>query len=486
MIEPLLLLLFIGLAGVFLVVGVFFARLLQGRRQLEQRLAAQGVDAEAEVIAHRTAKITRRAATLYYLTYRYRVSLAGGEPQEFVRETAVSKQDYDDRDVGSHIPIRYAPDAPGAALPGPGVKETYSTTVLWLNTLGCLALGLAFMVGGIGYAISQAKNNVLPGSVSDGPLLVSVLVSSKLQIMRLRTDGTQRMMFANGGVDQQDPLWSPDGRQIALVSGNWTSADQRIIVMDANGQNQKVLTAQPGRTYESLAWSADGKQILVDAYSSSRYEIWVMSADGSNQRSLSSSEAYDDRLPARSPDGRQIVFRRSSRNSSSSVDWAIWRMNADGSQAVPLTDGANEDSEPVWAPNGQHIAFIRGKQNAGVWIMNSDGSNAMELAPGPDFQHDLAWSPNSQSLAVIGISAGVDAVIVMNADGSNVHLADPTLGYADLDFTWSPDGKQMVVVANGLSNKEGELLIVDLAHQTDVAIVSDLYCSGVPAWMPPQ
>ena len=486
MFEPVVLVFLIGCGAVFLIVGVVFARILLRRRQLEQKLAAQGVDAEAEVIAHRSSKIVSRAVRMHYLTYRYRVTPANGKPQEFVRETAVSKDDYDKFDVGSHVPIRYGRDAPGAALLGPGVHETYSTTVLWLNTLGCLALGLAFVVGGLGYTVSQLKNNVLPGGVSDGPLLVSVLVSSRLQIMRLRTDGTQRMMFANGGIDQQDPLWSPDGRRIAFVSGGQLSRAQEIHLMDSDGQNQKVLMAQPGRSYDGLAWSADGKQILVDAYSSGHYEIWVMSADGSNQRRLSSSEAYDDRLAAWSPDSRQIVFRRSSSNSPSSVDWAIWRMNADGSQAVPLTDGANEDTEPVWAPNGQHIAYIRGKQNAGVWIMNSDGSNATELAPGQDFQHDLAWSPNSQSLAVIGISAGADKVIVMNADGSNVHLADPTLDYADLDFAWSPDGKHMAVVANGFSPKLGQLLIVDLERQTNVAIVSDVYCSGVPAWISAQ
>jgi TolB protein len=470
--------------GVILVVGVIFARALRRRQQLEQKLAAHGVDAEAEVISHRVGKITARAAPLYYVAYRYRANVAGGEPQDFVRETAVSKDDYESREIGSHIPIRFAPDAPGASLPGPGVNETYTTTILWMNTLICAGIGLALVGGGIAYAISQAKNYALPGSASDGQLLVSVLDHSKLQILRLRTDGTRRMTMAHSAVDQQYPAWSPDGRHLAFASGDQLSFNQLIYVIDANGQNQKALIDQPGHIYYTLAWSPDGTQIVAGTYISGHREIWLTSVDGTNLKKLSGSSAYNDSQPAWSPDGRHIAFERSNPDPSQGANSAIWVMNADGSQAAPLTDAVNDDGDPVWAPNGQQIAFIRGKQKAGVWIMNSDGSNAKKLDPGDRFQWDLAWSPNGKSLAVIGVLAGAQEVVVMNADGSNVHQADPDPQYADLGFAWSPDSQQLVVVANGYSPHEGQLLIVDLAKQTHVAIVTDVYCSGVPAWMP--
>src|SRR6187402_3827857 len=52
--------------------------------------------------------------------------------------------------------------------------------------------------------------------------------------------------------------------------------------------------------------------------------------------------------PAWSPDGRWIAF---------SMRGDIWKMPADGGQAIAITSGPAYYFEPAWSPDGARIAF---------------------------------------------------------------------------------------------------------------------------------
>src|SRR5262249_42381112 len=60
--------------------------------------------------------------------------------------------------------------------------------------------------------------------------------------------------------------------------------------------------------------------------------------------------------PRISPDGRTIAV---------SYQGAIWIVPADGGPMTRLTDGAGFDHEPAWAPDGKHLAFVRGPNQLG-------------------------------------------------------------------------------------------------------------------------
>ena len=57
--------------------------------------------------------------------------------------------------------------------------------------------------------------------------------------------------------------------------------------------------------------------------------------------------------PSWSPDGSQIVFSRTDGPTN------IWKMDADGTGAVPLTE-STFNRRPAWSPDGARIAFARG------------------------------------------------------------------------------------------------------------------------------
>ena len=83
--------------------------------------------------------------------------------------------------------------------------------------------------------------------------------------------------FPNNDFDDEEPSWSPDGKQITFV---W---DRQIYVMDADGENRLNLTNNRGHTDSSPSWSPDGRRIVFASSRRERagnLEIYVMDADG--------------------------------------------------------------------------------------------------------------------------------------------------------------------------------------------------------------
>jgi imidazolonepropionase-like amidohydrolase/Tol biopolymer transport system component len=71
-----------------------------------------------------------------------------------------------------------------------------------------------------------------------------------------------RPLIAGGDEVQAFPAYSRDGSRIAYVE--WTDEGLgRIVTVDANGANRRVVTSQPGH-YGDLVWSPDGRHIAYE------------------------------------------------------------------------------------------------------------------------------------------------------------------------------------------------------------------------------
>ena len=90
------------------------------------------------------------------------------------------------------------------------------------------------------------------------------------------------------------PAWSPDGTLLAFLS------DLRLVVMDANGKNRKIIAAN---TDWRPAWSPDGRQLAV----MKEFSIWIFDLETLEGREIPKTRV--GMLPAWSPDGLQIAFR---------------------------------------------------------------------------------------------------------------------------------------------------------------------------------
>jgi TolB protein len=96
----------------------------------------------------------------------------------------------------------------------------------------------------------------------------------------MNADGTGvRQLTDNDDVDDEAPVWSPNGKQIAFHSDR--DGDDEIFVMNADGTGVRQLTDNDD--FDGIpAWSPNGNQITFVSDRDGDDEIFVMNADGSD------------------------------------------------------------------------------------------------------------------------------------------------------------------------------------------------------------
>ncbi|MFE1772444.1 amidohydrolase family protein [Streptomyces sp. NPDC059008] len=117
--------------------------------------------------------------------------------------------------------------------------------------------------------------------------------------------------------------------------------------------------------------SPDGRRIALCAYRGGNFHLWTLATDGSGLRQLTDGP-WDDRGPAWSPDGTRIAFASERGGDAvSGSAYRLWvlevktgrltRVTGLAGQDGPHQDGAWEDFDPCWSPDGSRIFFVRGR-----------------------------------------------------------------------------------------------------------------------------
>jgi TolB protein len=153
-----------------------------------------------------------------------------------------------------------------------------------------------------------------------------------------------------------------------------------------------------------------------------------------------------------SPDGTEVIY---------SMQGALWRQRVDGDEARQLTKGPGYAYQPDWSPDGRRLVYASYRGDA----MELRG---LDLASGEDtalvsngqVNLDPRWSPDGSRIAfvstqhegrwhVFSIPAGGGAPVRLTED-RNSGLARYYYSAWDhyLSPTWSPDGKELILVSN--------------------------------------
>jgi Tol biopolymer transport system component len=189
-----------------------------------------------------------------------------------------------------------------------------------------------------------------------------------------------------------------------------------------------------------LTWLPDGK--IVYSSRINKNSLWTINVDGTEHKQLTFNDA-DYLNPVASPDGRYIFYTFGKGGAAH-----IWRMNADGSGKIQLTDGSGEQ-KPNVSPDGQWLFYqIPGKSPTTIWKVSTDGGEPVQITT--DNGTNPSVSPDGKRLAYIHRKASnndtLDILVMSLENGQIVRefvLPEGTF-IGTQKILWTKDGQALI------------------------------------------
>jgi Tol biopolymer transport system component len=199
---------------------------------------------------------------------------------------------------------------------------------------------------------------------------------------------------------------SPDGKYLAIETGN--SESDNLFLVASDGSGSKNMTADLGikTIYSGLAWSPDSSRFAFYAYMDNGISLVIEKADGS---------------------GLKVIEK-------------------------------NLEPRPYWSPDGNHIAFACtiNSSDANICLTDADG-NAITSLPVPGFPYEIKWSPDSKKIAFFANMPDkhhhANILLIDSGNNREIFAFDHKYGivWVDQFFRWSPDSNWLLILTAGRS-----------------------------------
>jgi Tol biopolymer transport system component len=158
----------------------------------------------------------------------------------------------------------------------------------------------------------------------------------------------------------------------------------------------KLVTAGVRRRRRRIAVAAVAVLVMAGAFA--LLSPYVGGRPGSATAGATHAKLTADpgieRYPSLSPDGKWIVYAG---DQSGNKD--IYRRRVGGENPINLTkDTPEDDDEPAFSPDGEHIAFRSGREGGGIFVMGGTGE-AVRRVTNVGFRP--TWSSDGRELAFV-------------------------------------------------------------------------------------
>ena len=265
--------------------------------------------------------------------------------------------------------------------------------------------------GDIGVEIETMKDVVHPNIFPEGTRIAFATLrhGDNYEIGVSNLDGSKYRRLTKTRSSEANPVWSPDGTQIAFI-----------------------FNRLAGKNFDDEGPTG----------------LYIMNSDGSNVRRLA-PQVHGIGSQAWSPDGQALAFLSLETPPSGSYEdirFYVYTVGRDGSNLTRLGESARVP--PAWSPDGIAIAFMS-KDGPSLLAINPDGSGLWEIAAidsdsfpswSPRQTWHLSWSPDSSEILLQKYP-----FILAKADGSSYGVFKGPQGMTQAYAAWSPNGVRIAV-----------------------------------------
>jgi Tol biopolymer transport system component len=330
-----------------------------------------------------------------------------------------------------------------------------------------------------------------------------------------------------GNISMTCAAWSPDGREIAYVTGRVLYRCQR------DGSNSRKIANLPGTAFW-LRWSPDGKRLRVTIGNplgrTGVLRIWEVPANGENSREFLSGW---NKPPSAccgnwTPDGKYFVFQ-ATREGKTEI-WVTPERTGlldslrKADQPVQLTGGQMDSMTPLpgldgkklyvvgqklrgetvrydsksgeWLPylsgrsaefstfsrDGQWVAYASSPEGS-LWRSRIDGSDRLQLTSQPMRTTIPSWSPDGKRIAFQAMKPGQPwNIYVISSDGGAPEALWPEK-HDQGRPTWSSDGNSIVFSSFPGPEAVNGIRVVDLRTRQLTKLPGSEWLL-IPTWSP--
>jgi serine/threonine protein kinase/dipeptidyl aminopeptidase/acylaminoacyl peptidase len=234
--------------------------------------------------------------------------------------------------------------------------------------------------------------------------------------------------------DAQRLIWFSDGSGFVLSAREKQNSPAQIWhISYPSGEVRRITNDLNDYGSTSLGLTTDGSTLVtVQAEGSSKIWVTAPNEDESRARKITNGKQDGRSGITVMPDGRIVYATQTGDNRD------LWVMNADGTNAKPLTSDVYLDSGPAVSPDGRYIYFHSSRPDTipRIWRMDADGSNPKQLTTGEDYLPTV--SPDGRWLVFSSWRSGKETLWKVSVDGGEpTQLTDKVSGGP----IFSPDGK---------------------------------------------
>ncbi len=248
-------------------------------------------------------------------------------------------------------------------------------------------------------------------------------------------------------LEQDQPRFSPDGKQIAMYMYDLRSRRSNIWIYDIQANSRRRLTTRAEGDFFPI-WSPDGKDIFFSSGSIGNSHVFVQSVSRSGNEQQVYSSSQNEVAQDITPDGSTIIFE-SLDLSKNTRNVFLLPLKGDKLTPIPFQTTSFDEHDARLSNDGTWLAYVSDESGGSeVYIkkLSEPQGNSWKISSGGGFSP--LWGMGTNELVYVSSqNQVVAAVLQFTGNGAAVKETKVLFNLPPFfsQYDISPDGKQFVI-----------------------------------------